>query len=177
MVASYIVAKSLKISTEISMFIAAVVGGLSGGVGIPARHIVEGAFTYFDIILIFVTATIFMNILKESGGIAFVVRGIIQKFHRRKSILFMLIAFLLLLPGEKRSRCTFRVHLGRSRRYYHPNTPNAPNVFSRLSCPDRERPRLSEVHEGLSDIIQPGSEFPRILSFRCRPRLASGKRR
>jgi CitMHS family citrate-Mg2+:H+ or citrate-Ca2+:H+ symporter len=99
MVASYIVAKSLKISTEISMFIAALVGGLAGGVGIPARHIVEGAFTYFDIILIFITATIFMNILKESGGIAFVVRGIIQKFHRRKSILFVLITFLLLVPG------------------------------------------------------------------------------
>lgn len=99
MVASYIVAKSLKISTEISMFIAAVVGAVAGGVGIPARHIVEGAFTYFDIILIFVTATIFMNILKESGGIAFVVRGIIQKFHRRKPILFFLITFLLLLPG------------------------------------------------------------------------------
>jgi len=99
MVVSYIVAKSLKISTEISMFIAAVAGGLGGGAGIPARHIVEGAFTYFDIILIFVTATIFMNILKESGGIAFVVRGIIQKFHRRKSILFILITFLLLLPG------------------------------------------------------------------------------
>ncbi len=99
MVVSYIIAKSLKISTEISMFIAAVTGGLAGGAGIPARHIAEGAFTYFDIILIFVTATIFMNILKESGGIAFVVRGIIQKFHRRKSILFILITFLLLLPG------------------------------------------------------------------------------
>jgi len=99
MVMSYIIAKSLKISTEISMFIAAVAGGLAGGAGIPARHIVEGAFTYLDIILIFITATIFMNILKESGGIAFVVRGIIQKFHRRKSILFILITFLLLLPG------------------------------------------------------------------------------
>ncbi|MFC2166249.1 C4-dicarboxylate ABC transporter, partial [Acidobacteriota bacterium] len=86
MVVSYVIAKSLKISTEISMFIAAVVGGLAGGAGIPARHIVEGAFTYFDIILIFITATIFMNILKESGGIAFVVRGIIKKFYRRKSI-------------------------------------------------------------------------------------------
>jgi len=99
MVLSYIVAKALKASTEISMFLAAVAGGLAGGVGIPSRHIVEGAFTYFDIILIFVTATIFMNILKESGGVAFVVRGIVQKFYRRKSVLFLLITFLLLIPG------------------------------------------------------------------------------
>lgn len=99
MVLSYVIAKSLKISTELSMFIAAIAGGLVGGVGIPARHIVEGAFTYLDIILIFVTATFFMNLLKESGGVAYVVRGIIQKFHRKKSILFILITLLLLLPG------------------------------------------------------------------------------
>ncbi len=99
MVVSYIIAKSLKISTELSMFIAAIAGGLVGGVGIPARHIAEGAFTYLDIILIFVTATFFMNLLKESGGVAYVVRGIIQKFSQKKSILFVLITFLLLLPG------------------------------------------------------------------------------
>jgi CitMHS family citrate-Mg2+:H+ or citrate-Ca2+:H+ symporter len=81
------------------MFISAIAGGIVGGVGIPARHIAEGAFTYLDIILIFVTATFFMNLLKESGGVAYVVRGIIQKFYRRKSILFILITFLLLLPG------------------------------------------------------------------------------
>ena len=99
MVVTYIVAKVLKVSTEISMFAAALTGGLAGGVGIPARHIAEGAFTYLDIILIFITATLFMNILKESGGVAFVVRGILKKFFRRKSILLVLITFLLLLPG------------------------------------------------------------------------------
>jgi hypothetical protein len=99
MVVTYIVAKVLKVSTELSMFAAALIGGLAGGVGIPARHIVEGAFTYLDIILIFITATIFMNTVKESGGVAFVVRAILKKFFRRKSILFVLITLLLLLPG------------------------------------------------------------------------------
>ena len=74
------------------MFLAAIAGALAGGAGIPARHIAEGAFTYFDIILIFVTATLFMNLLKESGGVAFVIRGILKKFHRRRSILFILIS-------------------------------------------------------------------------------------
>ena len=55
MVVVYIVAKALKVSTELSMFLAAIAGALAGGAGIPARHIVEGAFTYFDIILIFVS--------------------------------------------------------------------------------------------------------------------------
>jgi hypothetical protein len=99
MVVTYIIARILKVSTELSMFAAALTGALAGGAGIPARHIVEGAFTYLDIVLIFITATVFMNILKESGGVAYVVRGILRKFYRRKSILFTLITLLLLLPG------------------------------------------------------------------------------
>jgi hypothetical protein len=99
MVAAYVVAKLFKISTELALFAAALAGALAGGEWVPARHIVEGAFTYFDIVLIFVTATLFMNLLKESGGVAFVVRAILRRFHRRKVPLFVLLAFLLLIPG------------------------------------------------------------------------------
>lgn len=99
MVGTYIIAKAFKVSTELSMFAAALAGAIAGGFGIPARHIVEGAFTYLDIVLIFITATLFMNLLKESGGVAYVIRGILRRFHRRRSILFVLITFLLLLPG------------------------------------------------------------------------------
>ena len=99
MVAAFVVAKALKISTELSLLAAALAGALAGGDGLPARHIVEGAFTYFDIVLIFVTATLFMNLLKESGAAAFVVRAILRRFHRRKAPLFVLLALLLLVPG------------------------------------------------------------------------------
>jgi hypothetical protein len=99
MVAAYVAAKVLKVSTELSLFAAALAGALAGGAGFPARHIVEGAFTYFDIVLIFVAATLFMNLLKESGGAAFVVRAILRRFHRRKPLLFVLLAVLLLVPG------------------------------------------------------------------------------
>jgi CitMHS family citrate-Mg2+:H+ or citrate-Ca2+:H+ symporter len=99
MVVVYIAAKIFKLSTELSMLAAALAGAITGGAGIPARHIAEGAFTYLDIILIFVTATLFMNLLKESGGVAYVVRGILRTFHRSKSALFILITFLLLIPG------------------------------------------------------------------------------
>ncbi len=99
MVGAFILAKVLKISTELSIVAAALAGGLAGGAGIPARHIVEGAFTYLDICLIFITATLFMNLLKESGGVAFVVRRVLQRFHKRKFLLFTLLAVLMLVPG------------------------------------------------------------------------------
>ncbi len=99
MVGAFVAAKLLKVSTELSLFAAALAGALAGGSGIPVRHLVEGAFTYFDIVLIFVTATLFMNLLKESGAAAFAVRSILSRFHRRKAPLFVLLALLLLVPG------------------------------------------------------------------------------
>ena len=99
MVAVYVAAKAIRISTELAMFAAALGGALAGGFGIPPRHIAEGAMTYLDINLIFITATLFMNILKESGGVAFTVRGILVRFHRSRTLLVILLTFLLLLPG------------------------------------------------------------------------------
>jgi CitMHS family citrate-Mg2+:H+ or citrate-Ca2+:H+ symporter len=99
MVAVYIVAKVFKLSTELAMFAAALGGGLAGGFGLPSRHIAEGAMTYLDINLIFITATLFMNILKDSGGVAYAVRGILKRFHRSRTLLVILLTVLLLLPG------------------------------------------------------------------------------
>jgi CitMHS family citrate-Mg2+:H+ or citrate-Ca2+:H+ symporter len=99
MVATYAVAKVFRLSTELAMFAAALAGSAAGGFGLPPRHIAEGAITYLDINLIFITATLFMNILKESGGVAFAVRGILVRFHRSRALLLVLLTLLLLLPG------------------------------------------------------------------------------
>jgi len=99
MVVVYIAAKLFRLSTELAMLTAAVAGGLAAGFGVPVRHIAEGSITYLDINLIFITATLFMNIMKESGGIAFVVRGILTKFHDKRALLLTLLTMLLLLPG------------------------------------------------------------------------------
>jgi hypothetical protein len=95
----YVIVRALRLTTELSMFAAAVAGALAAGQGVPARHIAEGAATYLDINLIFITATVFMNLLKESGGVAFVVRRILTRFHRQRVLLLSLLALLLLVPG------------------------------------------------------------------------------
>ena len=99
MVVVYIVSQKLKLSTELSMFAAAIAGAFAVGEWFPARHVAEGAITYLDINLIFITATFFMNILKESGGVAFAVRGILKGFHKSRVLLLILLTFLLLIPG------------------------------------------------------------------------------
>jgi GntP family gluconate:H+ symporter len=64
MLAVYVVVRAFRVSTELAMFGAALGGALVAGFGLPARHIAEGAATYLDINLIFVAATLFMNLLK-----------------------------------------------------------------------------------------------------------------
>ena len=96
---AFVIARLLKLSTELSMFAAALAGGIAHGAGLPIRHIVDGAFTYYDVCLIFITATFFMNLLKEAGGVAFIIRSIITTFHKQRFICLLLLTLVLLVPG------------------------------------------------------------------------------
>jgi len=99
MAVAFAVARWLKLTIELSMFSAAIAGALAHGAGIPVRHIVDGAFTYYDVCLIFITATFFMNLLKEAGGVTYIIRGIITTFHKQRFICLLLLTLVLLVPG------------------------------------------------------------------------------
>ncbi|MGD2295544.1 MAG: DUF2569 family protein [Candidatus Aminicenantes bacterium] len=105
MVGAYALAKSRKLSVEISMLSAAVAGGIAGAfihtppLGQLARHLVEGSFTYLDVILVFSTATIFMAIVSESGGVNYVVRATIKYFYNVRIIALILLMIIVLIPG------------------------------------------------------------------------------
>lgn len=104
-IAAYAIAKWRKLSVEISMFLSAVAGGLFGAfTNTPrlsqlARHLVEGSFTYLDVILIFVTATIFMTIISESGGVNYAVKNTIKYFYNKRFIVLLLLMLITLVPG------------------------------------------------------------------------------
>ena len=105
MVAAYAAAKARRLSVELSILAAAVAGGLAGGVfGTPPladlpRHLVEGSFPYLDVMLVFSTATIFMAIVGESGGVAYVVRGTIRMFFGARFVALFILMFIVLVPG------------------------------------------------------------------------------
>lgn len=105
MIAAYALAKAKRLSVEISMLAAAVAGGVAGAfIRTPpirqlARHLIEGSFTYLDVILVFSTATIFMAIVNESGGVNYVVRVTIKYFYNLRIIALLLLMFIILIPG------------------------------------------------------------------------------
>ncbi len=105
MVAAYALAQWKKLSVEFCMLSSAISGGVAGAffyappISQLARHLVEGTFTYLDVILVFVTATIFMTIVSESGGVNYVVRSIVRYFYNLRIIVLFLLMFIILIPG------------------------------------------------------------------------------
>jgi TRAP-type C4-dicarboxylate transport system permease large subunit len=100
MLAAFVVlAVGLKIPLGLSIALAAVAGALAGGAGLPVRHLVEGAFGFFDIILIIAAAMIFMKVLQESGVLDRLVAVILKTFYRRKVALLLTVMLLVMFPG------------------------------------------------------------------------------
>jgi CitMHS family citrate-Mg2+:H+ or citrate-Ca2+:H+ symporter len=85
-------------SAEISMVIAAVVGALVAGLGVPARILVEGLFTNFDLAILFVCASIFVNIYSYTGAMNVVTRKLVQNVNN-KWVLLVFMAVFMLVPG------------------------------------------------------------------------------
>jgi len=105
MVAAYVAAKAAKLSVELSMFAAALAGGVAGAflrtppIADLGRHLVEGSFTYLDVILVFFTATLFMTIVNESGGVVYVVRATLRIFGGKRVLALLVLMVIVLIPG------------------------------------------------------------------------------
>ncbi len=105
MVLAYAAAKARKLSVETSIFTAALAGGLAGAFWRTpplhdlARHLVEGSFTYLDVILLFTTATIFMAIVSESGGVDYAVRGVMRTLSKTRALALIVLMIIILVPG------------------------------------------------------------------------------
>jgi CitMHS family citrate-Mg2+:H+ or citrate-Ca2+:H+ symporter len=105
MVAAYVAAKAARLSVELSMFASTLAGGIAGAflrtppVADLGRHLVEGSFTYLDVILVFFTATLFMTIVNESGGVNYVVRATLRAFGRKRVLALLVLMVIVLIPG------------------------------------------------------------------------------
>jgi TRAP-type C4-dicarboxylate transport system permease large subunit len=105
MVAAYAAAKAAKLSVELGILAAAAAGGLAGAVlktpaiGDVGRHLVEGSTTYLDVILVFFTATLFMTIVNESGGVDYVVRATLRAFGKTRVLALLVLMIIVLVPG------------------------------------------------------------------------------
>jgi CitMHS family citrate-Mg2+:H+ or citrate-Ca2+:H+ symporter len=56
-------------------------------------------FTYFDVGLIFLTASVFINIYSETGAMNALVRWMVKQFYDQKWLMLILLGILLIIPG------------------------------------------------------------------------------
>lgn len=83
----------------LALLSASIVGALLGGEGVALRHLVEGAFSYLDAILIIVTAMVFMAAMRTSGALTDIGRQLLKMFGRQPVILLPALMLLAMLPG------------------------------------------------------------------------------
>jgi GntP family gluconate:H+ symporter len=94
----------------LSLMLGAVAGTLLAGEGIPLRHLVEGSFSFLDVILMIAAAMIFMKVLQRNGLLETMGRQIIDGFRRRPSLLLVALMLFIMFPGMmtgSSSACVF----------------------------------------------------------------------
>ncbi|MCW8925712.1 MAG: TRAP transporter large permease subunit, partial [Xanthomonadales bacterium] len=90
---------ALKQPIAVALAIAAIIGALVSGNGVPIDHLIEGSFGYLDTILIIFCAMIFMKTVQHIGLMESVAAWMIRKFRVLPFRLTMGITGLLMLPG------------------------------------------------------------------------------
>jgi TRAP-type C4-dicarboxylate transport system permease large subunit len=83
----------------ISLGLAALAGCLAGGEGLGLRHLIEGSFGYFDVILIILTATLFIKVLEAGGILDTVAASLLKTFYKSKVLLLFVAMLILMFPG------------------------------------------------------------------------------
>jgi len=100
MVAVFVLAAALlKWPIGLCLMAAAVGGALAGGEGFPLRHLIEGSFGFFDVILIILAAVLFMKVLQASGALDSLAAALLRAFYRRKVPLLLAATLLVMFPG------------------------------------------------------------------------------
>lgn len=87
------------LSLGILLIISGIAASLAGNMGIPLRHIVQGTFVYFNVILVVITGMIFLKVLEDSGSVAVISKSLVVRLYRHPKWLLFTIVILLLIPG------------------------------------------------------------------------------
>jgi len=88
-----------KIPMSLFLVLAAILGSLIGGFGIPIYHLAEGTQVFLYLILIVAAGMLFMGIMKASGALDALTRLIVIKFHKQPTLLLSLLMMLIMLPA------------------------------------------------------------------------------
>ena len=83
----------------VALTVAAFVGATVNGHLFPLRHLVEGAFSYLDPIMVIATAMVFMRALADGGALASVGSWVERRLGHRLLLLLPALMLIVMFPG------------------------------------------------------------------------------
>jgi TRAP-type C4-dicarboxylate transport system permease large subunit len=83
----------------VSLAAAAWLGAAINGHLFPLRHLIEGAFSYLDPILVIAAATVFMRALADGGALSAVGRAVERRLGARPLVLLPVLMLIVMFPG------------------------------------------------------------------------------
>ena len=106
MIATFIVLLLVcKLNAGVSLMCSALVGGLLYAIvsgnwfALNPRYYIEGAFGYFDTILVIVAAMVFIGGIEACGGLDYVSALLVKAFRKFPTVLLLSFMLILMLPG------------------------------------------------------------------------------
>ena len=94
-----------KLNAGVSLMCSALVGGLLYAIcsgnwyALNPRYYIEGAFGYFDTILVIVAAMVFIGGIEACGGLDYVSALLVKALRKFPTILMLSFMLILMLPG------------------------------------------------------------------------------
>jgi Na+/H+ antiporter NhaD/arsenite permease-like protein len=83
----------------LALLAGAFVGAVLNGEYLPLRHLVEGAFSYLDPVLVIATAMILMRALTDGGALESLGRTVEARFRTKPVLLLALLMLIIMFPG------------------------------------------------------------------------------
>jgi len=83
----------------VALLVAAAVGLPVSGMGIPLRHLVEGAFTYFDPMMIIFSAMFFMKVIEADGSLRRLAVWFLSTFGRSPALGVVVMTLFIMFPA------------------------------------------------------------------------------
>ena len=98
-----------KLPVSLSLAATSVILALVAGKGFPVEHLVEGMFSYLDVVLVLFTAMIFMKVIEANGLLGELTRSIITGLGGSPMLLLVALTVVIMFPGMITGSCTASV--------------------------------------------------------------------
>ena len=83
----------------VALAVAAWAGAAANGEWVPLRHLVEGASSYLDALMVIATAMLFMRALADAGALGALATAVERRFGRAPSVLLPVVMLIVMFPG------------------------------------------------------------------------------